>query len=172
MLRVVLAPVSTLAGAFRYPLTRPWSIAMRLRIVGCAIAGPIRQGETDVPGKTALRLTKRSVETLAAEGRDSVFRDSDLPGFGVRVYRTGRRVYCVQTPGAGRAEARHPRTAWRNHCRCGPPPGGGRHRPHQARRGPVSGCAGARTDGRRPGRAVPARMSRSTAAPIRRTASA
>ena len=52
-----------------------------------------------MPGKTALRLTKRSVEALAAEGRDSVFWDSDLPGFGVRVYRTGRRVYCVQTRG-------------------------------------------------------------------------
>ena len=52
-----------------------------------------------MPGKTALRLTKRSVEALVAEGRDSVFWDSDLPGFGVRVYRTGRRVYCVQTRG-------------------------------------------------------------------------
>ena len=52
-----------------------------------------------MPGKTALRLTKRSVEALTAEGRDSVFWDSDLPGFGVRVYRTGRRVYCVQTRG-------------------------------------------------------------------------
>ncbi len=52
-----------------------------------------------MPGKTPLRLTKRSVEALVAEGRDSVFWDSDLPGFGVRVYRTGRRVYCVQTRG-------------------------------------------------------------------------
>ena len=52
-----------------------------------------------MPGKTALRLTKRSVEALVAEGSDSVFWDSDLPGFGVRVYRTGRRVYCVQTRG-------------------------------------------------------------------------
>ncbi len=52
-----------------------------------------------MPGKTPLRLTKRSVEALFAEGRDSVYWDSDLPGFGVRVYRTGRRVYCVQTRG-------------------------------------------------------------------------
>ncbi len=52
-----------------------------------------------MPGKTALKLTKRSVEALIAKGRDSVFWDSDLPGFGVRVYRTGRRVYCVQAQG-------------------------------------------------------------------------
>lgn len=52
-----------------------------------------------MPEKTSFKLTKRSVEALAAEGRDSVFWDSDLPGFGVRIYRTGRRVYCVQTRG-------------------------------------------------------------------------
>ena len=52
-----------------------------------------------MPGKTALKLTKRTIEALFAEGRDTVFWDSELPGFGIRVYRTGRRVYCVQTRG-------------------------------------------------------------------------
>ena len=52
-----------------------------------------------MPGKTALKLTKRTIEALFADGRDTVFWDSELPGFGVRVYRTGRRVYCVQTRG-------------------------------------------------------------------------
>ena len=52
-----------------------------------------------MPGKTALKLTKRTIEALFAEGRDTVFWDSELAGFGVRVYRTGRRVYCVQTRG-------------------------------------------------------------------------
>ena len=52
-----------------------------------------------MPGKTALKLTKRTIEALFAEGRDTVFWDSELAGFGIRVYRTGRRVYCVQTRG-------------------------------------------------------------------------
>ncbi len=54
-----------------------------------------------MPGKDALKLTSRTVEALSVEGRDAVFWDRDLPGFGVRVYRTGRKVYCVQTRGPG-----------------------------------------------------------------------
>ena len=52
-----------------------------------------------MPGRDGQRLTKRTVDALVAEGRDSVFWDSELPGFGLRVYRTGRKVYCVQTRG-------------------------------------------------------------------------
>ena len=52
-------------------------------------------------GKDALKLTSRTVEALSVEGRDAVFWDRDLPGFGVRVYRTGRKVWCVQTRGPG-----------------------------------------------------------------------
>ena len=54
-----------------------------------------------MPGKDALKLTSRTVEALSVEGRDAVFWDRDLPGFGVRVYRTGRKVWCVQTRGPG-----------------------------------------------------------------------
>ena len=42
-------------------------------------------------------LTKRIVDRLAVNGKDAVFRDSDLPGFGIRVRPTGRKVYVVQT---------------------------------------------------------------------------
>ena len=50
---------------------------------------------------SAVRLTTRSVDALAATGRDTMFWDADLPGFGVRVYRTGRKVYIVQARGPG-----------------------------------------------------------------------
>ena len=34
-------------------------------------------------GTNALKLTSRTVEALSVEGRDAVFWDRDLPGFGV-----------------------------------------------------------------------------------------
>ena len=50
-----------------------------------------------VPG-TAVRARK-----LASTAGDTVVWDCDLPGFGIRVYASGRKVWCVQTRGpAGR----------------------------------------------------------------------
>ena len=46
-------------------------------------------------------ISRRTVEALRAE-RDTVFWDSELLGFGVRVYPTGRKVYVVQTRAGGR----------------------------------------------------------------------
>ena len=34
-------------------------------------------------------LTKRTVDRLSVNGKDAIFWDSDLPGFGVRVYPSG-----------------------------------------------------------------------------------
>ncbi len=39
------------------------------------------------------------VERLKAEGKDAIFRDSALAGFGVRVHTTGRKLYIVQSRG-------------------------------------------------------------------------
>ncbi|MCY4497334.1 MAG: Arm DNA-binding domain-containing protein [Rhodospirillaceae bacterium] len=52
-----------------------------------------------MPGKTGLTISKRTVDALTAEGGDAVFWDRDLPGFGVRVYPSGRKVYVVQSRG-------------------------------------------------------------------------
>ena len=46
-----------------------------------------------------LRLSRRVVDRLPVDGWDIVFRDRELPGFGVRVYPSGRKVYVVQTRG-------------------------------------------------------------------------
>ncbi len=54
-----------------------------------------------MPGKDAHKLTKRSVDALVVGDKDAVFWDRHLPGFGVRVYTTGRKVYVVQTRGPG-----------------------------------------------------------------------
>ena len=43
-----------------------------------------------------LKLTKRTVDSLSVPSGDAIFWDRDLPGFGVRVYATGRKVWCVQ----------------------------------------------------------------------------
>ncbi|MCY4454677.1 MAG: tyrosine-type recombinase/integrase [Immundisolibacterales bacterium] len=49
------------------------------------------------------KISKRSVERLCVEERDTIFWDRDLPGFGVRVYPSGAKVYVVQTRGQGRS---------------------------------------------------------------------
>ena len=48
---------------------------------------------------SAVKLTMRTVEALSATGRDTVYWDREVPGFGIRVYRTGRKVYIIQTRG-------------------------------------------------------------------------
>ena len=52
-----------------------------------------------MPSDSAVKLTARSVDALAATGRDTMYWDRDLPGFGVRVYRSGRKVYIAQARG-------------------------------------------------------------------------
>ena len=45
-------------------------------------------------------ISKRTVESLSVR-KDMVFWDSELPGFGVRVYPTGSKVYIAQTRAKG-----------------------------------------------------------------------
>ena len=52
-----------------------------------------------MPKRSTLRLTTRSVAALPATGKDAVYWDRDLAGFGVRVQRNGRKVYVVQSRG-------------------------------------------------------------------------
>ena len=53
-----------------------------------------------MPKRAELTLSKRTVDGLSVEGKDAVFWDRDLAGFGVRVYPSGRKIYVVQTRGA------------------------------------------------------------------------
>ena len=52
-----------------------------------------------MPRRSELRLTKRTVDALTVETKDTLFWDRDLAGFGVRVHATGRKVYMVQSRG-------------------------------------------------------------------------
>ena len=49
-------------------------------------------------------FSKRIVDGLSVDGKDAVFWDRDLPGFGVRVYPSGAKVYVVQTRAFGRSK--------------------------------------------------------------------
>ena len=49
-------------------------------------------------------LTKRTVDRLSVNGKDAIFWDRDLPGFGVRVYPSGKKVFVVQTRAFGRSK--------------------------------------------------------------------
>ena len=51
------------------------------------------------------RISRRTVEALKVE-RDTIFWDSELAGFGVRVHPTGRKVYIAQTRADGKAAKR------------------------------------------------------------------
>ena len=52
-----------------------------------------------MPRRSEFKLTKRTVDALGAGGKDVLFWDRDLAGFGVRVYPSGRKVYVVQSRG-------------------------------------------------------------------------
>ena len=49
-------------------------------------------------------LSNRTVDCLAVNGKDAVFRDPALPGLGVRVYPSGAKVHVVQTRAGGRSK--------------------------------------------------------------------
>lgn len=51
-----------------------------------------------MPRRSALRLTKRSVDALPCANKDTVFRDRNLAGFGVPVLPSGRKVFrfCIE----------------------------------------------------------------------------
>lgn len=48
------------------------------------------------------RISRRTVNNLSVD-KDTVFWDTELPGFGVRAYVSGNKVYVVQTRAGGRS---------------------------------------------------------------------
>ena len=52
-----------------------------------------------MPRQEPVKLTKRAVDALSVESGDTVVWDRDMPGFGIRVYASGRKVWCVQARG-------------------------------------------------------------------------
>ncbi len=54
-----------------------------------------------MPRRAGRVLSRRTVDGLEVTGKEAVFWDRNLPGFGVRVYPSGRKVYVVQSRGPG-----------------------------------------------------------------------
>ena len=52
-----------------------------------------------MPRRSTQKITRRTVDRLSAHGKPGAVWDRDLPGFGVRVYPTGRIAYVVQSRG-------------------------------------------------------------------------
>ena len=57
-----------------------------------------------MPQRQYRTLSKRTVDALSVDGKDAIFWDRDLPGFGVRVYPSGKKVFVVQTRAFGRSK--------------------------------------------------------------------
>ncbi len=51
-----------------------------------------------------LTLSKRIIDRLSVDDKDALFWDRDLPGFGIRVYPSGAKVYVVQSRAFGRSK--------------------------------------------------------------------
>ena len=49
-------------------------------------------------------LSRRVLERLSVDGKDDIFWDRDLAGFGVRVYPSGKKMFVVQTRAFGRSK--------------------------------------------------------------------
>ena len=49
-------------------------------------------------------LSKRVLDRLSVNGKDAIFWDRDLAGFGIRVYPSGKKVFVVQTRALGRSK--------------------------------------------------------------------
>ena len=93
-----LAPCSSIAvldgvQSFQNPVEFACDFA-----TGIAIA-QINAAEKSMPKRSTLRLTTRFVNALRTDGKDAFFWDHELPGFGVRVQKNGRKVYVVQSRG-------------------------------------------------------------------------
>ena len=82
-----------------------------------------------MPKRSELRITKRTVDALTVDVKDSLFWDLDLVGFGMRVHATGRKVYVVQSQGTEAGYSRAPRRPVHRRVEKA---GSRRHRPHQA----------------------------------------
>ena len=49
-------------------------------------------------------LSKRVLDRVSVNGKDAIFWDRGLAGFGVRVYPTGKKVFVIQTRAFGRSK--------------------------------------------------------------------
>ena len=86
-------------------------------------------------------LSKRVLDRLSVNGKDAIFWDRDLAGFGIRVLPLGQEGLRRPDPRVRPVEARNARSVSRSHSRGSPQERHCGHRPNQE--GPASGSAGA-----------------------------
>ena len=63
----------------------------------------LTQDRTGVPELAMPKINKKAVDAAVPSGRDYVIWDSELPGFGLRVFASGKRSYVLQYRSLGRS---------------------------------------------------------------------
>ena len=58
-------------------------------------------GEAEIRRTVVAKLTKRVVDAADVREKDYFIWDDELPGFGLRVFASGRRSYLIQYRAAG-----------------------------------------------------------------------
>jgi integrase len=70
---------------------------------GASVGLPRKSGSKGIAkDRTMARLTKRTIDAERPEGREKFVWDDDLPGFGLRVFASGKKSYVVQYKLGGR----------------------------------------------------------------------
>jgi hypothetical protein len=74
-----------------------------LRFPSSAYVVPTREVGAD--RRVVVKITKRLIDAAQAQAKDYVAWDDELPGFGLRVFTSGKRCYVVQCRAGGAQDA-------------------------------------------------------------------
>ena len=100
--KTVISIVYSNHGRTCHPLASSARVRLnghRLDAARLLFAYGLEEWESTMPARSELTITKRTVDALRVESGDAVFWDRTLPGFGIRIYASGRKLYVVQVRG-------------------------------------------------------------------------
>ena len=105
MLGCICLDIDTLTQPHPGPIFDLLSLPRRLRRRNRSRpAGSTSQEHRTTAQAQYRTLSKRVLDRLSVNGKDAIFWDRDLAGFGIRVYPSGKKVFVVQSRAFGRSK--------------------------------------------------------------------